>query len=122
MPGAGRAHSGYYARLRQGASAREQEDGRLLGLIKHHWLASGAVNGYRKIALDLRERRTLQPPSRLATDEGRGLGGTCGHGRKPRHRGGPVGVVANVLNRCLAPQSPNKVWAADIANIRSNDG
>jgi putative transposase len=41
--------------LRQGASAREQENQRLLGLIKHHWLASGAVYGYRKIALDLRE-------------------------------------------------------------------
>ncbi len=34
------------------ASARTQ---RLLGLIKHHWLASGTVYGYRKITLDLRE-------------------------------------------------------------------
>lgn len=50
MPGSGRAHSDYCARLRQCASARDQEDGRLLGLIKHHWLASGPVNGYRKIA------------------------------------------------------------------------
>ena len=40
--------SGYY-RLRHGASAREREDQRLLGLIKHHWLASGTVYGYRKI-------------------------------------------------------------------------
>ncbi len=47
--------SGYYAWLRQGASAREREDQRLLGLIKHHWLASGTVYGYRKITLDLRE-------------------------------------------------------------------
>ena len=32
-----------------------REDQRLLGLIKHHWLASGTVYGYRKITLDLRE-------------------------------------------------------------------
>ena len=47
--------SGYYAWLRHGASAREREDQRLLGLIKHNWLASGTVYGYRKITLDLRE-------------------------------------------------------------------
>ena len=47
--------SGYYAWLRNGPSAREREDQRLLGLIKHHWLASGGVYGYRKITVDLRE-------------------------------------------------------------------
>ena len=31
--------SGYYAWLRGPASVREREDQRLLGLIKHHWLA-----------------------------------------------------------------------------------
>ena len=35
--------SGYYAWLRGPASVREREDQRLLGLIKHHWLASGGV-------------------------------------------------------------------------------
>lgn len=92
--------SGYYAWLRQGASAREQEDQRLLGLIKHHWLASGAVYGYRKIALDLREageRCSRHRVWRLMKAEG--LRAQVGYGRKPRHRGGPVGVVANVLNR-----------------------
>jgi putative transposase len=48
--------SGYYAWLAwHGASVREREDQRLLGLIKHHWLASGGVYGYRKITVDLRE-------------------------------------------------------------------
>ncbi len=35
--------SGYYAWLRGGMSARQREDQRLLGLINHHWLASGTV-------------------------------------------------------------------------------
>lgn len=47
--------SGYYAWLRDSASARQREDERLLGLIKHHWLASGTVYGHRKVTLDLRE-------------------------------------------------------------------
>lgn len=115
--------SGYYAWLRQGASAREQEDQRLVGLIKHHWLASGAVYGYRKIALDLREageRCSRHRVWRLMKAEG--LQAQVGYGRKPHLRGGPVGVVANVLNRDFAPQSPNTVWVTDITYIRTYEG
>ena len=35
--------SGYYVWLGQPASTRQREDQRLLGLIKHYWLASGGV-------------------------------------------------------------------------------
>ncbi|WP_369675049.1 IS3 family transposase, partial [Enterococcus faecium] len=47
--------SGYYAWLAEPQSARAREDQRLLGLIKHAWLESGGVYGYRKIHDDLRE-------------------------------------------------------------------
>ena len=115
--------SGYYAWLHQGASAREREDQRLLGLIKHHWLASGTVYGYRKITLDLREageRCSRHRVLRLMKAEG--LRAHVGYGRKPRHRGGPVGVVANVLNRDFTPEAPNKVWVTDITYIRTYEG
>ncbi|QSQ40437.1 IS3 family transposase [Xanthomonas translucens pv. translucens] len=115
--------SGYYAWLRHGASAREREDQRLLGLIKHHWLASGTVYGYRKITLDLREageRCSRHRVLRLMKAEG--LRAQVGYGRKPRHHGGPVGVVTNVLNREFAPQAPNKVWVTDITYIRTYEG
>jgi putative transposase len=101
--------SGYYAWVRQSASLREREDQRLLGLIKHSWLASGGVYGHRKITLDLREagetcsRHRVQ---RLMKAEG--LRAQVGYGSKPRHRGGPVGVVDNVLNRDFAPDAPTK--------------
>ena len=39
--------SGYYAWLTEPQSARAKEDQRLLGLIKHAWLESGGVYGYR---------------------------------------------------------------------------
>ena len=40
--------SGYYVWKAEPASARDREDQRLLGLIKHAWLESGGVYGYRK--------------------------------------------------------------------------
>lgn len=115
--------SGYYTWLRRGPSARDRDDQRLLGLIKHHWLASGAVYGYRKITLDLRaagERCSRHRVRRLMKLEG--LRAQIGYGSKPRHRGGPVGAVENVLNRDFAPVAPNKVWVTDITYIRTYEG
>lgn len=115
--------SGYYAWLRHGSSTREREDERLLGLIRHAWLASGTVYGYRKITLDLREageRCSRHRVRRLMKTEG--LCAEIGYGRKPRYRGGPVGVVENVLNRDFTPNAPNKVWVTDITYIRTYEG
>ncbi len=115
--------SGYYAWLRHGACAREREDQRLLGLIKHYWLASGAVYGYRKIMLDLREAG--EPCSRHRVHrlmKAAGLRAQVGYGGTPRHRGGPIGLVENVLNRDFAPEAPNQVWVTDITYIRTYEG
>lgn len=115
--------SGYYAWLRHGASAREREDQRLLGLIKHHWLATGAVYGYRKIRLDLKEvgeSCSRHRVHRLMKAEG--LRAQVGYGGTPRHRGGPIGLVDNVLNRDFAPKAPNQVWVTDITYIRTYEG
>lgn len=51
-----------------------------------------------------------------------GLQAQIGYGSKPRHRGGPVGVVANVLDREFTPEAPNKVWVTDITYIRTYEG
>ena len=115
--------SGYYAWLRSGASVRAREDQRLLGLIKHHWLASGAVYGYRKITLDLREAGEHCSRHRvLRLMKNEGLRAQVGYGRKPRHRGGPVGTVKNVLDRDFAPDAPNQTWVTDITYIRTYEG
>jgi putative transposase len=42
--------SGYYAWLAEPKSARAKDEQRLLGLIKHSWLESGGVYGYRSLA------------------------------------------------------------------------
>jgi len=47
--------SGYYAWKAEPASPRAKDDRRLLGLLKHAWLESGGVYGYRKLTLDMRD-------------------------------------------------------------------
>ena len=109
--------------MRDGVSARERDDQRLLGLIKHHWLASGAVYGHRKITLDLREageRCSRHRVRRLMKSEG--LRAQVGYGSRPRYWGGSIGVVENVLNRDFAPDAPNKIWVTDIIYIRTYEG
>ena len=115
--------SGYYAWQRDSASVREREDQRLLGLVKHHWLASGGVYGYRKVTLDLRESGETCSRHRVRRlMKAEGLRAQIGYGSKPRHRGGPVGLVDNVLDRAFAPTAPNTVWVTDITYIRTYEG
>ncbi|MEY8174910.1 IS3 family transposase [Burkholderia multivorans] len=115
--------SGYYTWRRQAGGVRQREDDRLLGLIKHHWLSSGGVYGYRKITVDLRESGETCSRHRVhRLMKGAGLRAEVGYGIKPRYRGGPVGVAANVLNRDFAPDAPNKVWVTDITYIRTYEG
>ena len=47
--------SGYYAWKGAPISARGKDDQRLLGLLKHAWLESGGIYGYRKLTMDMRD-------------------------------------------------------------------
>lgn len=115
--------SGYYAWVAQAGSLRAREDQRLLGLIKHYWLASGTVYGYRKITHDLREAGETCSRHRVRRlMKAEGLRAQIGYGSKPRHRSGPTGLVENVLNREFSPDAPNKVWVTDITYIRTYEG
>ncbi|KVM90590.1 hypothetical protein WJ62_03035 [Burkholderia diffusa] len=85
------------------------------GLIKHSWLASGGVYGYRKVTVDLRESGETCSRHRVhCLMKGEGLRAEVGYGSKPGYRGGPVGVIANVLNREFAPIAPNRGRVTDI--------
>lgn len=116
--------SGYYAWLRRPQAARTHEDARLTGLIKQHWLESGAVYGYRKIATDLRElgeRCSRHRVARLMRREG--LRAQIGY-RRPRHYGGTAaaGVAGNVLARQFEPAAANQFWVTDITYLRTGEG
>ena len=116
--------SGYYAWLAEPNSARAKDDQRLLGLIKHSWLESGGVYGYRKIHDDLRElgeQCGRHRVARLMRQEG--LRSQTGYRRRPGRYGGKPPVASpNHLERRFNVTEPNKVWVTDITYIRTYEG
>jgi hypothetical protein len=116
--------SGFYAWCGTPQSPRALEDERLLGHIKHAWLESGSVYGYRKVTDDLRELGEScgkHRVYRLMKQEK--LRSQTGYRRRPGARGGPVAVPApNHLQRQLDASEPNRVWGTDITYIRTQEG
>ena len=115
---------GYYAWLAEPKSARAKDDQRLLGLIKHSWLESGGVYGYRKIHDDLRELGVQcgrHRVARLMRQEG--VRSQTGYRRRPSRYGGKPPVAStNPLERRFNVTEPNKVWVTDITYIRAYEG
>lgn len=116
--------SGYYAWLSEPKSVGAKEDQRLLGLIKHAWLESGGVYGYRKIHDDLRElgescgRHRVARLMRLEK-----LRSQTGYRRRPGYYGGkPTVASPNRLERQFKVAEPSKVWVTDITYIRTYEG
>jgi putative transposase len=116
--------SGYYAWCRQSESARAKEDRRLLGHIKHSWLESGSVYGYRKVHRDLRELGLECGKHRVARlMRTEGLAAQRGYRRRPRASGGEPSVLApNLLARRFSVAEPNQAWVTDITYIRTYEG
>ena len=115
--------SGYYAWRSEPASPRAKEDQRLLGLIKHAWLESGGVYGYRKITHDLRdlgERCGKHRVYRLMRQEG--LRAQVGYRRRAYRYGRPAVVATNRLEQNFDVEAPNLVWVTDITYIITHEG
>jgi putative transposase len=116
--------SGFYAWLRQPASRREQDDRRVLGLVKQSWLESGTVYGYRKVCADLRDLGETCSRHRVARlMHQASLQAQRGYGRRPGPRGGHPAVVApNRLDRQFDVALPDRHWVTDITYIRTHEG
>ena len=116
--------SGYYAWLGCPQSRRRRDDEVLLGHIKHAWLESGGVYGYRKVHTDLQELGIdcgKHRVHRLMRAEG--LRSQSGYRRRPSPRGGRPSVVApNRLQQQFHVAEPNQVWVTDITYLRTYEG
>ena len=116
--------SGFYAWKVCPQSQRARDDERLVGLLKHAWLESGGVYGYRKLTLDMRELGescSKHRVARLLKQEG--LQAQRGYRRRPRAQSAEVSVVApNTLERQFTPSQPNQAWVTDITYIRTHEG
>ena len=104
--------SGYYAWKADPVSPRAQDDQRVLGLLKHAWLESGGVYGYRKLTLDMRDLGESCGKHRVARLlKLEGLRSQTGYRRRPGMRGGKPAVVApNHLQRQFSVAQPNQSW------------
>lgn len=116
--------SGYYAWKAQPQSQRAIDDQRLLGLLKHAWIESGGVYGYRKLTLDMRdmgESCSRHRVARLLRCEG--IKAQLGYSKRPRIKGGAPAVVApNLLSQQFTVDAPNKAWVTDITYISTHEG
>ena len=116
--------SGYYAWLACAQSRRRRDDEVLLGHIKHAWLESGGVYGYRKVHTDLQELGIDCGKHRVyRLMRAEGLRSQSGYRRRPSPRGGRPSVVApNRLQQQFRAAEPNQVWVTDITYIRTYEG
>ena len=115
--------SGYYAWRAKPDSPRAKSDRHLLGLIKHFWLESGGVYGYRKITDDLRDEGETCGKHRVyRLMRAEGLRSQTGYRRRQGHYGKPAVVAPNRLAQQFDSQAPNQVWVADITYIPTDEG
>lgn len=117
------ARVGFYQWLHQPVSKREQDDQRLLGLIRHSYAASYGVYGARRVFGDLREAGESCGKHRverlMRTHKIKAVRGY----KSPRRIAGRSSIIApNHLQREFAVDAPNKVWVTDITYIRTWQG
>ena len=119
----GVTRSGYYAWLHKPISSREQEDARLLRLIRTSVKVSHGVYGSLCVFLDLREAGETCSKHRVAhlmqINKIRAL-----HGCRTRSysAGNPVVVTPDLVTRNFNVIRPNKVWVTDLTYIRTWEG
>src|SRR5690606_41320042 len=116
--------SGYYAWLARPESRRRRDDEVLLGHIKHAWLESGGVYGYRKVHTDLQELGVecgKHRVHRLMRREG--LRSQTGYRRRPSPRGRrPQEIAPNRPHPQLSVAEPNAAWVTHITHLHTHAG
>src|SRR5215468_5742140 len=103
--------SGYYAWLKQPISNHDQEDARLLRLIRASFVASHGIYGAPRVFLDLREAGETCSKHRVARLM-REANLRALHGYRIRRWavGKPSLLIPNLLQRRFTVTRRNKVW------------
>src|SRR5438309_4410578 len=119
----GVAVSGYYLWLQQPISNHDQEDARLLRLIRASFVASYGIYGAPRVFLDLREAGETCSKHRVARlMRVNKIRPVRGYSRKPKFGAKPSELAPNVLQRQFDVGKPNKAWVTDITYIRTWEG
>lgn len=115
--------SGYYAWIKQPISNHDQEDARLLRLIRASFVASHGIYGSIRVFLDLREAGETCTKHRVARLM-RESNLRARHGYRIRRWtvGKPSVSIPNLLQRHFTATRPNVAWVTDITYIRTWQG
>ena len=117
------ARAGFYAWLHDPVSAHEQEDRRLLELIRHSYSASYGVYGARRVFADLREAGEACGRHRVARImQEHKIKAVRGYKAPRRIAGRPSIIAPNHLQRQFTVDAPDKAWVTDITYIRTWQG
>lgn len=117
------APSGYYAWLKTRISDHDQEDIRLLRLIKHSFNQSHGVYGAPRIFLDLRESGETCSKNRIERlMRENGIRAQAGYRVKRSSTQKSNKSIPNLLQRQFTVTQPNKIWVTDITYIRTWEG
>ncbi|UVM58489.1 IS3 family transposase [Pseudomonas sp. B21-012] len=117
------ARAGFYQWLHKPVSERDQDNDRLLKLIRDSYAASRGVYGALRVYGDLREAGESCGKHRVArlmrANRIKALRGY----KAPRPIAGRPSIIApNHLNRAFTVDAPNKAWVTDITYIRTWQG
>lgn len=117
------APSGYYAWLKKLISERDQEDARLLRLIRASFDRSHGVYGAPRVFLDLREAGEACSKHRVEhLMRENGLRARGGFHIRHVVAGKPAALIPNLLQRQFTVSQPDKAWVTDIIDIRTREG
>lgn len=117
------ARAGFYAWLHNPISAHEQEDRRLLELIRHSYSASYGVYGARRVFADLREAGEVCGKHRVERImQEHKIKAIRGYKAPRRIAGRPSIIAPNHLQRQFTVDVPDKAWVTDITYIRTWQG
>lgn len=117
------SRSSYYAWLNRSPSKREQEDAKLLELIKKSHQESGGIYGLDKIHRDIKEARPCSRKRVYRLMKANNI-----HSKRPRKFKATTNskhnlpVAENLLNQNFKVDKPNAVWVCDISYIWTEDG
>jgi len=121
----GVSESGYWAWVRRPPSDRELTDAWLIERIRAIHAASGGRYGSPRVHAMLRRQGIRVGEKRVARLMA--LAGLHGAHRRRRRKGCTVPVegvepFGDLVDRDFRPAAPNRVWCADIKQIRTGEG
>ena len=117
------ARAGYYAWLHKPFSEREQDNQRLLTVIRDSRELSGRVYGYRRVHGDLQEIGESCGKNRVGRIMRRNKIKSVRGYKVPRGISGRPSLIApNRLQREFTVVQPNQAWVTDITYIRTWQG